>query len=63
MDSYSSSTGRVKKLLFEKTSPKLLSDLQNFLDSVLNNTNLEDMDIADFHQKLFTSLGWKLYDS
>jgi len=63
IESYSGYKAKNKKLIFENTTPELLSNLQQFLDSALSDPSLSDLNIEEFISKLYSTLGWKRYDN
>ncbi|MHA1401363.1 MAG: hypothetical protein ACTSQE_13525 [Candidatus Heimdallarchaeaceae archaeon] len=63
IESYSGYKAKNMKLIFENTTPELLSNLQQFLDSALSDPSLSDLNIEEFISKLYSTLGWKRYDN
>jgi len=57
--SYRNSRGKSQKLLYNNTTDALLTKLERFLDLCLNDIDLTAIDIDEFVDKLYSSLGWE----
>ena len=62
IESFSSSSAKDRQILFNNTTPELLSKLQRFLDSALSNQELFEQDDNEFIKEFYEHMGWNYID-